>query len=186
MEAARPNFLLRSEIVLGTSLGLSLCFGLADTDEIPFEYFDYHAWRAAKRPKDKSPFFRIAYLKLSPLPACEGRDREAYARDVRAWLANKVAEGKVESDSNRDHGKHAGFLGLEAVLRTRLDQRPKNPKRSRRPYCFGSPELKRVHYEQSVAIDAAHAACSEAYQAGDRTIRFPDGTYPPPIICAAA
>ena len=166
--------------------GLSLCFGLTDAEQVPFEYFDYDAWRQARCPADKSPFFCRSALTLSPLPASEGDSPEDYARDVRAWLAAQVAAEQLEAESSGAQRQRKGCLGIEGVLKAALDQRPNSPKRSRRPYCFGSPAARRAHYADSVATSAAYDACSEAYLAGDLSVTFPPGTYPPPVICAAA
>lgn len=55
----------------------------------------------------------------------------------------------------------------------------------RRPYCFDRPELAAEHYEQSSATLAVYADRSEAYRSGRRGVKFPLGTYPPPVLAAA-
>lgn len=167
--------------------GLGLCFGLTESELVHFEYFDYDAWRRARRPDDKAAFFRSAPVKISPLPHGAHRSAAEYASDVRSWLARQMAaEVPKGGQAGERAAKRRGYLGIEAVLKASIDQRPKNPKFSRRPYSFGSPEAKRAHYAESVALTTAYDACSERYLAGDTTVRFPPGTYPPPIIVAAA
>jgi len=166
--------------------GLSLCFGLGDADEIPFEFFDFAAWHSARRPKDKDRFFKSEPLKLSPLPAMQGMDREAYAADVRAWIAKQILEDEQEHGDACGPRRAKDVLGVEAVIKAAFHQRPKHPKRSPRPHCFGSPENRRAHYEQTNLTVAAYDEASEKYRAGDPTAKFPVGTYPPPLIRAAA
>ena len=74
---------------------------------------------------------------------------------------------------------------MPEVLNAAFDARPKQPKFQRRPYCFGHPELRRAHFLEMSHVIAAYEDASERYRAGDRTARFPEGTYPPPLLQAA-
>ena len=93
-----------------------------------------------------------------------------------------------QEDAQRQgiEAKRGATLGVETVIKAAFDQRPKAPKRSRRPHCFGSQRAKREHYEMTQLVCEAHEVASDAYRAGDRTVNFPFGTYPPPIMSAAA
>ena len=55
----------------------------------------------------------------------------------------------------------------------------------RRPYCFGSAELRREHYEQSSLLLDVYAQCSETFRGAKQLVDFPPGTYPPPLLVAA-
>jgi REP element-mobilizing transposase RayT len=168
--------------------GLNLCYGLGDADELEFEYFDTSAWNRAGRPDDIGDFFEVATLKLSPLPSSEGSDREAYAKDVRKWVAQRLREDLAELDANDEPGrdkKRKTPLGIDKVIDSAFDQRPKQSKMTRRPYCFGSPERRREHYEQTSMLLDVYAQRSESYRLGERLVEFPPGTYPPPVLAAA-
>ena len=166
--------------------GLSLCFGLGETDEVPFEYFDFKAWRKARRPVDKAPFFKRAALRLSPLPAADCGDREAYAENVRCWLMKQVDQEQQDAQRQGIEAQRGATLGVETIIKAAFDQRPKAPKRSPRPYCFGSQRAKREPCEMTQLVNEAHEVASAAYRAGDRIVNFPIGTYAPPIMSAAA
>lgn len=168
--------------------GLNLCYGLGDSDEIEFEYFDTTAWNRARRPDDINDFFKVVTLRLSPLPASEGQTREDYARDVRQWVADRLREDHTALDTTAQRSanrKPMSALGLEGIVDSAFDQRPRHSKMSRRPYCFGSPELRRQHYEQTSHLLDVHAQRSETFRAGQRSVDFPPGTYPPPVLLAA-
>lgn len=168
--------------------GLNLCFGLTDPKQLSFEYFDAVAWHASRRPKQLGPFFKAVTLKLSPLPSADGADRKAYAKDVRRWVASRVGTSAAEhrGDAREASQPEQSFLGADAVLQAAFDQRPKSASRRRRPYCFGTPQQQREHFVQMSATQATHSDSSERYRAGERTIAFPPGTYPPPITLATA
>lgn len=168
----------KANLVSDTALwpGLSLCYGLGETDELEFEDFDTLAWRKAGRPSDLGSYFRSNTLRLSPPPEVTSAEREAFATAIRARLA--------ECEGSGDAG--AGALGIGAVLRAAIGSRPQHSSFSKRPYCFGPPALKREYIQQMSIIAAAHEAASVAFLAGHRTAEFPEGTYPPPIIQAAA
>lgn len=168
--------------------GLNLCFGLTEPEELSFEYLDVLAWHAAQRPTDLAPFFKSVTLILSPLPASQGTDPEAYARDVRRWVANKASEHACAQRGRRTGTPTFAqtIVGVEAVLQAAFEQRPREAARGRRPYCFGAPQHRREHYEQMSATQASYAESSQRYRAGERTVHFPPGTYPPPITSAVA
>ena len=107
--------------------GLSLCFGLGETDEVPFEYFDFKAWRKARRPDDKAPFFKRAALKLSPLPAADCTDRKAYAESVRSWLIEQVDQEQQDAQRLGIEAKRGATLGVETVIKAAFDRGPGHP-----------------------------------------------------------
>jgi hypothetical protein len=159
--------------------GLLLCFGLGDTDAPSFEYLVRTDWHRARSPEDLSQFFRTATLTLSPLPRNEGVTRGVYAAMVQAWVADKKARSEAAG------GRKKPALGLEAVLHTAFNGRPDTPKRSRRPYAFGTKEEVRARYQRCSNTTATYDWCSEQYLAGNRSVIFPDGTYPPAVPHAA-
>ena len=157
--------------------GLNIAAGIADSNELPFEYLDCSAWHRSKRPDDLSPFFRTATLKLSKAPACVNMPDELYRASVKSWVRAESAE-RERFD--------APALGVDKVVHAAFDERPRKPKFSRRPYCFGDADARTKHFLQMSALHAEHSRCSEIFLGGQRMVQFPMGTYPPPIIAAAA
>jgi REP element-mobilizing transposase RayT len=149
--------------------GLNLAFGMGDRDELRFEWLDRTGWQHAGRKQPPAAFFAEATLRLSPVPACAGMSRAQVCKSVRGWL-------KANHEPN---DKPA--LGVDKVVHTGFEARPRNAKYRRRPYAFGCRELKREHYRAMMAVHAAHEAASEAFCAEDFDVPFPDGTYRPPI-----
>jgi Transposase IS200 like len=156
--------------------GLNIAAGIADSDELPFEYLNCSAWHRSKRPEDLAPFFRTATLRLSKAPANASMPAELYRAAVMSW----VKHGRNErGDGDRQ------ALCVDKVVHTDFDARPKAAKFSRRPYCFGDPDARADNFRQMSALHAEHERCSESFLAGQRMVRFPGGTYPPPILVAA-
>ena len=159
--------------------GLLLCYGLGDADEIEFEDFCTTAWRKAGRPVDLAPYFRKNMLRLSPVPGIDSEEREAFATVVRTRLAQHAVPEQTQVSVK------GAPLGILRILQTSINDRPKQPAFSKRPYCFGSALRKREYFQQMSLIVQAHEGASVAYLAGHRTAAFPEGTYPPPITQAA-
>jgi REP element-mobilizing transposase RayT len=157
--------------------GLNIAAGIADSDELPFEYLNCSAWHRSKRPDKLDPFFRTSTLKLSKPPACARMPAELHRASVTSW----VSAGRAERERF-----DSPALGVENVVHTAFEERPRRPNFSRRPYCFGHPDARSEHFLQMSALHAQHSLCSESFLAGQRMVTFPVGTYPPPIVMAAA
>ena len=160
--------------------GLTLWHGQEHTNEFLFEDFDTSAWRKAGRPSNLDPYFRTNTLRLSPPPGMDPTEREAFASAIRSKLQQHAQPSKTRSDTAPRP------LGIQAILQTALEGRPKQAASSNRPYCFGSTEQKSEYFRQMTLIVAAHEASSTAFLAGNRDVEFPEGTYRPPITQAAA
>lgn len=168
--------------------GVLLCYGLDDTDQPTFEYLQRTAWHKAGRPKDVDRFFATVTLKLSPLPHLTGVARAEYKQMVEGWIrdleqhatANTRASGHPAANTQRQPA-----LGVEAILNTPFEHRPRKPTFRRRPYAFGTPEEKREYYAACSIIQAVHCDASAEFLTTNRNARFPNGTYPPPIVYAA-
>jgi hypothetical protein len=163
---------------------LNLAYGLADDDRLEFEYLDRTAWPRAGRPESLAEFFRSATLELSPLPSCEGMSRETYRQSARTWIEHAKAESQAcKEPAERNKAKRP--LGIDKVIYTDFNARPKAPAHSRRPYAFGSAEACKRYTQAVVSMTQEHAELSRRYRNGERMLRFPDGMYPPPLIQAA-
>ncbi|MDH5671818.1 MAG: transposase [Myxococcales bacterium] len=160
--------------------GLNLAYGLGDSDELGFEFLNRTKWHKARHPEKLAPFFETVTLKLSAAPSCEGMDRETYRASLDSWIEQLRAK-----QAAKGHKKSGAPLGVEKVVLAAFETRPARLARSRRPYVFCEPERRAEHAAARLSVSAAHWECSRRYQAGEPDVRFPEGTYPPPILKAA-
>jgi REP element-mobilizing transposase RayT len=159
--------------------GLVCCFtewpgfvavaGLHEGEELETKHFDRTGWQLAKRPKERARYWRQSRLKLSRLPGMESLSRAAYLATVKSWCDSRPAER---------------CLGVEGVLDADVNQRPKKPKRSRRPYAFGRPESVDAYREASRLRYAAYDAVRALAKIGER-VEWPEGMYAPGGAVAA-
>jgi hypothetical protein len=164
--------------------GLNLAYGLADEEQLQFEYLDRTAWHRAGRPDELGPFYRTATLVLSPLPGCEGLSRERCRESARAWIAEAHARNQSKLTPEQ-RARYTGPVGVEKVITSDFETRPKSPDRSRRPYVFGRPDARARYTKAVISIMQAHGELSERFRDGERNVRFPEGTYLPPVMRAA-
>jgi hypothetical protein len=73
---------------------------------------------------------------------------------------------------------------VEGVLDADVNQRPRKPKRSRRPYAFGRPESVDAYREASRLRYAAYDAVRVMAKTGER-VEWPEGMYAPGGVGAA-
>ena len=143
--------------------------GLHEGDELETKYFDRTGWQLAKRPNERMRFWRRGRLRLSRLPGMESLSRAAYLATVKSWCDSRPADR---------------CLGVEGVLDADVNQRPKKPKRSRRPYAFGRPENVDAYREASRLRYAAYDATRALAAIGQR-VEWPEGMYAPGGAVAA-
>jgi hypothetical protein len=143
--------------------------GLHEGEELETKHFDRSGWQLAKRPKERERYWRKSRLKLSRLPGMESLSRAAYLATVKSWCDSRPAER---------------CLGVEGVLDADVNQRPKKPKRSRRPYAFGSAESLDAYLEASRLRYMAYDAARALAKVGER-VDWPAGTYTPGGTVAA-
>ena len=108
-----------------------------------------------------------------------GQARDHVRQAVSALLGQRGRAG----ESGRRDTRPA--IGVEAVINTAFEQRPRQPKRSRRPYAFGSKQARHQYYQSASLILDAYARQSERFRAGRYNVSFPPGTYRPPAAMAA-
>jgi hypothetical protein len=94
---------------------------------------------------------------------------KAYLATLKSWCDSRPADR---------------CLGVEGVLDADVNQRPKKPKRSRRPYAFGRAESVDAYREASRARYAAYDAARALARIGER-VDWPEGTYAPGGTVAA-
>lgn len=170
--------------------GQLLCYGLGDTDQPEFEYFARTDWHRHRRRKSVDDLFKSVTLTLSPLPHLTDIEREHYARMVEGWIrdlntdaSSASTDASVKIGDNKRTNKKA--LGVDKVLSASFDKRPLHPSFKRRPYTFGTPEEKRQYREACSIKYGNYVDASFLFRTTDRTVIFPDGMYPPPIVQAA-
>lgn len=166
--------------------GLNLAYGLTESHELTFEYFDRTAWHRKKRPVDLRPFMRTATLVLSPIPSCDGMDPDTYRDSLQSWVAHSLAKArarKADEEPRRSQGRKA--VGIDAVIEASFESRPRAPSFRRRPYAHGAPDAVRVHSQAMLALQSHYAAIAERYRGGQWNVEFPEGTYRPPLMQAA-
>lgn len=168
--------------------GLLLCYGLQRSDHPRFEFLARTSWHKARRPEGIHCFIETATLVLTPLPHLTHIERDEYRRMVDDWI------GKLERDASHDqrgdkprvqHSHDNGPRGIAAILNTPFEHRPAQAARRRRPYAFGTPHELADYYEACSVITAIHRDASVEFRTRDRNARFPEGTYPPPIVVAS-
>lgn len=155
--------------------GVNLAFGMGESDEVEFEYLDRTAWHKAGRPDELGDCFRKATLRLSPLPRLKKMQRELIRQSVTSWLGCRGKKG----------GRGSKVLGIEGILDTAFESRPKQPDRSRRPYAFGSKENKASYFQGVSMLYGLYTNASEKFRCGEYEVEFPSGMYRPPIAVAA-
>jgi len=143
--------------------------GLHDGEELETRHFDRSAWQLAKRPNERERYWRCGRLCLSRLPGMESLSCSAYLARVKSWCDSRPADR---------------CLGVDGVLDADVNQRPRKPKRSRRPYAFGSPEHVAAYREASRLRYAAYDAARALAKLGDRVV-WPEGMYAPGGAVAA-
>ncbi|MEZ4247294.1 MAG: hypothetical protein R3B99_03530 [Polyangiales bacterium] len=143
--------------------------GLHENDVLETKHFDRSAWQLAKRPSERARFWTKGRLKLSRLPGMASLARRAYLATVKSWCDSPPPDR---------------CLGVEGVLDADVHQRPKKPKRSRRPYAFGSPEQIDAYRVASRLRYAAYDASRALAKLGDR-VEWPEGMYAPGGAVAA-
>jgi hypothetical protein len=131
-------------------------------------------WHEAGRPDNLDPFFKTAILQLSPLPQLEGKDRTLTRQSVISWLGRR----------KKSREKGSSMLGIEGILDTAIESRPRNPSRSR-PNAFGSKDNKRKYYQSVSLLYGAYAEASERFRSGQYDVTFPAGMYRPPVAIAS-
>ncbi|MBX3246510.1 MAG: hypothetical protein KF901_04940 [Myxococcales bacterium] len=143
--------------------------GLHDDDELTTTFFDRTAWQRAKRPVDRAPFWRTRTLTLSRLPGMESVATRAYLATLKAWCDSPPAPQ---------------CLGVGGVLDTDVHQRPKQPKRSYRPYAFGTREQIDAHRRETLLRYTAYDEARDRLARGEPPL-WPEGMYAPGGAVAA-
>ena len=134
-------------------------------------------------------FGRLRYaeeeeLVLSQLPCWADLTPEQY----RERIAELVEEIEAEARAVRE-ARGTKPLGVEAILRQEPHLRPSQTKKSPAPiYHAASKAARERFWEAYATFVAAFREAADRLKAGDRTARFPLGSFPPalPFVSAYA
>jgi REP element-mobilizing transposase RayT len=143
-------------------------------------WFDRTQEYAAKNRGED--FGRLKYaeeedLKLSQLPCWADLTPEQY----RERIAELVEEIEAEARADRE-ARGIEPLGVEAILKQDPHTRPNQTKKSPAPaYHAATKAARKSFWESYCAFVAAFREAADKLKAGDRTARFPLGSFPPAL-----
>ena len=116
-------------------------------------------------------------MTLSPLPCWKHLSEEKRRR----LIADLVAEIELEAAVNRRR-TGSQVLGASAVRRQHPFNRPAKPKRSPAPLFHAASKAARQElYAAYGWFVVAFREAAEKLRAGDRTVSFPAGSFPPAL-----
>jgi REP element-mobilizing transposase RayT len=138
---------------------------------------EYNAAKRWKRPVAIEAYTDIVKLRFERLPGHEDLSQEDYAQ----LMTRKLESYRTEALAKRGD---KGFLGRERLKLVRPGSVPKSTKtstiHSHRPRVLSDCPAKRQECEAwYFDIHFKYKECSQSYRKGDRTVIFPQGTYPP-------
>ena len=142
-----------------------------------FDGTQEYAARRRGEDFDRMRFATLETLTLSPLPCWKHLPEEKQ----RELVAGLVAE--IESEAAA-HRKRTGsqVLGASAVRGQHPLDRPAKPKKSPAPlFHAASKVIRRELYSMYRWFAATFREASEKLRAGDRTVSFPAGSFPPAL-----
>jgi hypothetical protein len=149
-------------------------------EELKGYWFDRTKEYAARHRREE--FDRLKYataetLTLDPLPCWKDlTDEERHGR-----VRTLVAEIEKQAAARREE-TGVPSLGAAAVLAQDPHSRPRHSKRSPAPFCHAASKswrqsLRAAYFE----FVAAFRRAAERLRMGDRDVRFPQGSFPPPL-----
>jgi putative transposase len=160
--------------------GVHAVKALLDGEELEGLWFDRTQEYAARRRGET--FGRLQYastetVTLSPLPRWKHLAPEAH----RSRIAQLVEEIESEAAARRTRTGHK-TLDVTAIRTQDPHARPKKLKRSPAPLFHAkSQRIRRELYEGYAWFVAAFRSAAEKLKAGDFTVAFPTGSFPPAL-----
>lgn len=134
-------------------------------------------YAARNRGKD---FGRLKYateeeLVFSPLPCWAHLPPEEYRQRLSDLVEEIEAEGRAERES-----KGLEPLGVESILKQNPHTRPNRTKKSPAPpFHAAAKAVRQAFWEAYATFVAEFRDAAEKLRAGDRSARFPIGSFPP-------
>jgi hypothetical protein len=137
---------------------------------------EYRYRLSGKEPEPRQ-FATEEVLTLAPLPCWKHLPPEEYRKRMAALVAEIVEEARVAREA-----KGMEPLGADAVRRQQPHTRPNRTKRSPAPLFHTATKraylMLREAYSRFVA---AFRDAAEKLRAGDRSVAFPEGSFPPAL-----
>ncbi|MDY7095579.1 MAG: transposase [Acidobacteriota bacterium] len=132
--------------------------------------------RPASPPKQED-FEHEEILELAQLPCWADLSWEEYQTQVRALVDEIEEETRI-----RHRQKGTRPLGCRRVLKQAPHAAPKQPKKGPAPLIFAASKAVREAFEKAYRlVVAAYMSASARLRSGDRSVRFPEGTFPPAL-----
>ncbi len=134
-------------------------------------------YEAARRGKEVDPeaFIERYQLELEPLPCWAHLAPEEYRHRVR-----EMVEDIEERATRRIQATGIEPLGVEALRRQNPHERPMRSKKSPAPlFHAGSKAVRRMMHDGYRLFVEAYRDAAARLRAGDRSVNFPEGCFPP-------
>jgi hypothetical protein len=132
--------------------------------------------RPATPPK-QGDYEQEEILALSQLPCWQDLSWEGYQSRVQALVKQVEKDTRVR---HRNEGTRP--LGRKRVLRQNPHRAPKHPKKGPGPLIIAASKSVKKAFEAAYRdVVAIYMAASARLRAGDRQVRFPEGTFPPAL-----
>jgi hypothetical protein len=142
-----------------------------------FDETQAYAARRRGEDFDRMRFATRETLTLSPLPCWKHLPKERQ----RQFVAALIAEIEAEAEVRRQH-TGSQVLGVSAVRGQHPLDRPQKSKKSPAPlFHAASKVVRRELYEAYRWFVGVFRDASEKLSAGDRTAKFPVGSFPPAL-----
>ena len=136
-------------------------------------------WSSRNRGEDlpSQAFHEPCELALAPLPCWRGLRATTRARYVREMIAELEAAIATER-----RARGVPYMGARAILDQDPHHGPKYPKRSSAPHCHAFTKGVRRQLHRAYALfAAAYRQAAHRLAEGDRSVGFPEGSFPPAI-----
>ena len=150
-------------------------------------WFDRSRECAARRRGERPGRYEFATEEavfLDPLPCWAHLPIEEVRRRVKDLIRDIESEAAAERRKPAAEGRKRvkKALGAERVMDTDPHHRPKKLKRSQAPdFHARSKKVHRAMREAYAWVVAEYRQAAERLRAGDRLVRFPEGTFPPSL-----
>jgi hypothetical protein len=134
-------------------------------------------YRYRLRGKEPQPnqFATIETLTLDPLPCFKHLPPEEYRKRMEEIVAEVVEEARVTREA-----KGVEPLGADAVRRQQPHTRPNRTKKSPAPLFHAASRKTYLNLREAYSrFVGAFRDAAEKLKAGDRTVAFPEGSFPP-------
>jgi hypothetical protein len=153
---------------------------ILDGEPLKGYWFDRTREGAARRRGEQPGDFEYATeeeLALSPLPCWRGWSEEK----IQARVNELVEEIEKEAEADR-RSRGVRPLGVNAILAQSSHDKPRNTKRSPAPAFHAATKAARRALRDVYALFlAAYREAAEKLQKGDRSVHFPEGSFPPAL-----